>query len=238
MFKQNKDLIFLPRNRFIWFLLAFSAAYVNIGGYFAVHQFVSHVTGLLGHFGVYAGQGRWPQAIMALLVPISFLLGAIFSGLFTDARRHVNKAPIYFHLPLINGLLYFFVAIAGSYGVLGIFGEPFENINDFFIAIILSFSCGIQNALFTSFSGSIIRTTHMTGLVTDLGLNLSQIFSNQATPDLKRNVLLKVELIFSFCLGGLCGSYAFLHFEYFAFIFPALICLFISIRLYLMRKNI
>lgn len=238
MFNQNKDLIYLPKNRFIWFLLAFSAAFVNVGGFFAVHQFVSHVTGLLGYFGVYAGQGQWTQAMMALLVPLSFLCGAIFSGLFTDARRQVNKAPIYFHLPLINSFLYLFIAIAGTRGVLGVFGEPFENINDFFIAIVLSFSCGIQNALFTSFSGAIIRTTHMTGLMTDLGLNISQIFSGRASNDIKKNVSLKIELIISFCLGGLCGSYAFLHFDYLGFLIPTLICMLISLRLFFLRLKI
>lgn len=230
MFKQNKDLIYLPRNRFIWFVLTFVAAYVNVGGFFAVHQFVSHVTGLLGHFGVYAGQGKIPQAIMALLVPVSFLLGAIFTGLFTDVRRHVNKAPIYFHLPLINSFLYFFVVFAGTKGLLGIFGEPFENYVDFITAVILSFSCGIQNALFTSFSGAVVRTTHMTGLMTDLGLNISQMISGQANPEIKRNVKLKMELIFSFCLGGIVGSYLFVSYEFLAFMLPAVICLLISLR--------
>ena len=65
----------------------------------------------------------------------------------------------------------------------GIFGSSsvLSNINGQVIACILLFAMGLQNSLVTKASQSVVRTTHLTGLFTDLGIELSQLFFYRKT---------------------------------------------------------
>ncbi len=82
-------------------------------------------------------------------------------------------------------------------------------------AYLVSLACGLQNGLCTTFSGAVIRTTHMTGILTDIGLVLGQaIFYPRTRKHLwKLKVLLP--LYGAFCLGGVIGWFAYqlLHIE-------------------------
>ena len=49
----------------------------------------------------------------------------------------------------------------------------------FYGLLLASAACGLQNALATTYSGAIVRTTHVTGIFTDLGIMLGAIFRGQ-----------------------------------------------------------
>jgi uncharacterized membrane protein YoaK (UPF0700 family) len=81
------------------------------------------------------------------------------------------------------------------------------------IASLLLFAMGLQNALVTSLSNSIVRTTHLTGLFTDLGIELSQLFfyvKKEERKKLTSSVRLRLTIIFFFFLGGVTGGYGYL----------------------------
>jgi uncharacterized membrane protein YoaK (UPF0700 family) len=94
----------------------------------------------------------------------------------------------------------------------------------------LLFSMGLQNALVTRVSQSVVRTTHLTGLFTDLGIELSQLFfytNIEAKKRLNKSILLKLIIITSFFSGGILGGFLYRSFAMKTLIFPAGLLLFV-----------
>lgn len=85
-----------------------------------------------------------------------------------------------------------------------------------------SAACGLQNALATTYSGAIIRTTHVTGVFTDLGILIGSAL--RGDPFDRRKALLFVLIISGFVLGGVVGAFLFSAFEFTALLFPAAFC--------------
>lgn len=236
MFKDT-DSLYDPRNMFIWFLLAFQGGAINTGGFLTVHRFVSHVTGFATLAGVAGANTHWSEMMGMLLVPVAYIFGAMFSAWCVERRRIHNQSPLYslvFSFMLIS---LSFVAIAGTMGVFGNFGEPLNLTRDYLLLFILSFTCGLQNAVISSASGAVIRTTHLTGLVTDLGIGIVRILSLESGH--KHEVFAnwtRLGIFFSFFLGSLISGVIYLKFHFFGFYLPVCICLFVAMRLRAFRK--
>lgn len=223
------DAILQRNNRFTWALLAMQGGFVNVGGWLSLHKFVSHVTGFAAHFSTELVAANYIEAFLFVLVPVFFLIGAFFSAIFTEVRRKRGQSPIYIQILTLLSGLYGGSALLGYLGGFGAFGGPFNNL-DFILLSILSFSCGAQNALFTHYSGSIIRTTHLTGITTDLGIGLAKVLITQ---DHKEHTInkLRIELIVSFLLGSLLSALLFPRLQYIAFLIPALVSALVGLRL-------
>ncbi|MFA6238392.1 MAG: YoaK family protein [Bacteriovorax sp.] len=238
MFRAQDDSLYNPRNLFIWFLLAFQGGILNTGGYLAVHRFVSHVTGFATLAGIKGATFLWIDMWGMLLVPVFFVLGAILSAWSVERRRIKDQNPRYslvFSIMLLNLL---FIAIFGSLGYFGIFGEPFSYGRDYFLLFMLSFTCGLQNAVITSASGSVIRTTHLTGLSTDFGIGMVRIWTTRKNLH-KQEVFAswcRLGIFISFFLGSLAAAFLFLKVQFFGFFLPVFISLFVAIRLRAIRK--
>lgn len=202
-----------------------------MAGLLSAHFFVSHITGFSTHFSLEIAKGNILRSLYLVLVPAFFLAGAFFSSLFTEIRKNRNKTPVYIHILLFMSLLFFLVAFLGEAQYFGRFGGPFENTRDFILLSLLAFTCGAQNAIFTSYSKSVIRTTHLTGLATDLGIGLAKAFISKDQKERKINRI-RIELITSFTLGGLIGAFIMPKVEFSGFFVPALISLLIGIRLF------
>ena len=68
---------------------------------------------------------------------------------------------------------------------------------------------GLQNSFVTKISIAVVRTTHLTGLFTDLGIDASQLFflkSSAQKEKLKSNIKLRIYIISFFFIGGLVGG--------------------------------
>ncbi|GAB4018858.1 MAG: YoaK family protein [Bdellovibrio sp.] len=238
MFAQNKDAIYQSKNRFIWFALAFQGGFVNMLGLLSVHRFVSHVTGFAGHFSEALANLRWFDALGSFFITVFFLLGAIMSGLFTEVRREKGKAPIYIYSMISMSGIFLWLTILGHFKLFGNFGEPFQNFRDFILLASLSFACGMQNALFTQASGAVVRTTHLTGITTDLGIGLAKFITGEASElDLKANRL-RMGLIIYFLVGSLIGTLLINRMEYDSFLIPTILSLVIAYRLFSVRKEL
>lgn len=231
------DIILQPENRFTWSLLAFQGGFINVGGLLTVHIFVSHVTGFSAHFSTQLIDGNIIKAGYFLLVPLFFLAGAFFSSLFTEVRKKKNQSPVYIHILMLLSVLFLLVAGLGKVGFFGSFGEPFHNFSDFLLLSILAFSCGAQNAIFTHYSRSIIRTTHLTGITTDLGIGLAKsLISKEKTEDYYNKI--RINLIISFIIGSVCGAIVFPKINFLGFLLPAIVSVFVGVRLYKSRKKL
>lgn len=231
-----KDSILHPKNRFLWSLLALQGGFVNVGGLLTVHIFVSHVTGFSAHFSTNLLNGDFLKSLFFLLVPLFFLMGSFFSSLFTEVRKQKHEDPIYIYILLSLCGLYLLVSLLGYLNFFGTFGEPFQSTRDFMLLSLLAFSCGTQNAIFTHYSKSIIRTTHLTGLTTDLGIGMAKYLVAKDSNEKYLNKI-RIDLIVSFILGSLLGGFLFPRLQFLGFLLPTLINFYIGIRLLKTRKN-
>lgn len=205
--------------------MAFQAGVLNIAGFMAGHQIVSHVTGFATFSGYYLSQGQTIRAGEMIILPIVFLLGSMVSGYFVDISLQLKKNPKYY---LTFGLIFFlilFVFINGLLGNWGTFGEV--SYKNFFLLLILCFICGIQNGTISIVSQSVIRTTHLTGLTTDLGLGIVRVLKRKELKGLvndeARSNWMRLGIITFFILGSITGGFIFHQFEYKAFFLPVLI---------------
>ena len=99
-----------------------------------------------------------------------------------------------------------------------------DSLNGHYLA---SAACGLQNALATTFSGAVIRTTHVTGIFTDLGIMLGAKLRGEEFD--KRKALLFLLIILGFVLGGTFGAYLFSVLKFDALFIPAGICLLLAL---------
>lgn len=222
-----------PSNLSIWFTMAFQAGLLNIGGFFVARKIVSHVTGFATFFGHDVSQGEGLQALGMLVVPCFFLLGAMVSGYFVDVRLRLGKSPKYyitFGLMLFLNLVVLIVGILGGWGEFGQYPLTFEA---YILLIILCFLCGIQNGTISTVSKSVVRTTHLTGVTTDLGLGIVRMINHSRLKEKANNEgqanFMRLGIIVSFIFGSVIGGILFQRFEFYGFILPLLIsgCLFL-----------
>ena len=226
---------------FDWYSLSFLAGSVNAGGYLSCHRFVSHVTGFATLAGVDAANRQWDQAVGILSVPIYFLLGVMISAYLVEKRRNENKRPRY---EIAMGLASLCLGLVLLGGVLNWFGEWGSEMNleqDYLLLALLCCASGLQNATLTSSSGSTIRTTHLTGITTDLGIGLIRMTS-MARHDHRRSLewranLLRLGTIVSFMLGSAIGAALFLRYAYMGFILPLSLALYATLMALLDQRQ-
>jgi uncharacterized membrane protein YoaK (UPF0700 family) len=204
-----------------WALLSFSAGAVNAGALLACQRFVSHVTGTATRIGVDA---RQTLALDYLLVLGAFIAGAALAILLARVvRRDPSAAPAYW-APL--GLVACFlvaIAVLGSAGAFDAFGGTVETPRDFALLAGLSLTMGMQSAAVAASTGLAVRTTHMTGPSTDIGIALAQLSSTDAVERAaaRSSLALRSTKLFSFITGGALMAVLCARLEYLAFAFPA-----------------
>ncbi|MCB0433364.1 MAG: DUF1275 domain-containing protein, partial [Mangrovimonas sp.] len=132
----------------------------------------------------------------------SFLLGAFVSSLLIETFRENKKMNVFAFPIIIESALLILVAILGGKNL----------ISPNWIACLLLFAMGLQNSFVTKVSNAVVRTTHLTGLFTDLGIELSHLFFPSSTlqkQSLKATIRLRIYIISFFFLGGFVGGYIF-----------------------------
>ena len=224
---------------FDWFLLSFLAGNINAGGYLACSRFVSHVTGFATLSGISLEQGSWIEALGSLAIPLFFLIGVMVSGYLTE-KKYAHKVHGQRYAPVMGlvALLLAFVAVGGSLGLFGQFGDVANMKHDFFLLACLCGACGLQNAAISSASGATVRTTHLTGITTDLGLGIVRAeihnLSEAQRSTERRANWLRVATIGAFTLGSFVAAFIYSRFKYQGFFFPMLIAIYIG---YVARKS-
>ncbi|QHC36615.1 YoaK family protein [Komagataeibacter xylinus] len=180
--------------------LAAVAGGVNVSGFLAVGSYAANMTGNLSGMATGLVQGGRMAVLCGLGLVISFVAGAVVATLRLRAGCRRGVACMHARIILLEGMALVALGLmaaclpAGSgAGVLG---------------YSLSFLMGMQNATVTHISGARVRTTHMTGMLTDLGLELAQWMENRASPspDVTTRLRLHGAIIASFLLGGTAGA--------------------------------
>ncbi len=198
-------------------LLCLTAGMVNAAGLLAFAVLTTNVTGHAALLAQQVAAGEWRAARMVALWLLLFLAGAFFTS-FLIGRMGRNKAYAY-SLPIMIEML-ILLLVAG-------FGHTFDHSitsTEYFAGSLL-FAMGMQNALVSVISGSVVRTTHLTGMFTDLGIEMYTVFSLQPQhrKGVRKKIALRLAIICSFLAGGIAGGYIFLKIQYHTFYIPALI---------------
>ena len=196
--------------------LAFVAGAINAGGYLAVGEYTSHMTGVVSRMADDTALWRIPLVAEGLASLLAFLSGAATSAILINwARRRHSRHE--YSLPLLVEafLLLAFGVLGATHYVIGSSMMP--------TVALLCFVMGWQNAMITKVSRAEIRTTHVTGLITDIGIELGKIlYWNRGgdAPDCPKVLAnrdklgVHVMLVLSFFVGGVIGALGFQHAGY------------------------
>ena len=156
-------------DRHLGYTLAFVAGAVNAGGFLAIGQYTSHMTGIVSTMADQMALGQFKLALAALSAWIAFVLGAATTAILINFARRRHLRSQYALSLLLEALLLLLFGLAGAYlNHLHEFLDPVT-------VLLLCFIMGLQNAIITKVSSAVIRTTHVTGLTTDLGIELGKL---------------------------------------------------------------
>lgn len=195
------------------FVLALIAGFVNAVGLLGFnHQSISHLSGTATLIGTSIVNALFTDVLHLSMVLLSFIIGAAISGFFLRSGA-LKLGRNYSRLLMLEA---FFLLIAIG----------FLSKDSFYGHYFASAACGLQNALVTTFSSAVIRTTHVTGIFTDLGLMIGAKLRGEVFD--KRKALLFILIINGFIFGGIFGAFAFNAFKFEALFMPAVGCLLLA----------
>ena len=200
MFRHHGKTRTLSHNLKIASLLSFVAGIVNVAGFLAVQKLTTNIT---GHFAFFVDEifklDFW-QGFVYFLYIFFFFLGSFISNFLIEFISQKNDRYIYIVPASIECIILF---------IIGFYGYKLITHHPNFIAFSLLFAMGLQNSLVTTISNASVRTTHLTGLFTDLGIEFSQLFFYKAKEQKHRlisSIKLRLTIISFFFIGGVMGG--------------------------------
>jgi len=205
------------------------AGATNAGGFLAVGQYTSHMSGILSSVADNLILGQIQLATAGIALVMSFIGGSMTTAWMVNwaQRRQMRSA---FARPLL--------VEAALLLIFGLFGAAISHFAGLFVpltVVLLCFIMGLQNAVITKVSHAEIRTTHVTGLLTDLGIELGKMFYfNRLVVNQKvvaNRIKLRVHglLVGSFFGGALIGAYGFKTYGYVATIPLAIVLMVLTL---------
>jgi len=185
--------------RWVWVgggVLACVAGMVNVAGVLGFeHQALTHLTGTATLLGAAVCAGRPLVALQLSGVIAAYVAGAMLSGAIVQGSSLRLGRRYGVVLSIESALLFAAVPLLRHQPMLG--------------GCVAAMAMGLQNAMATTFSGAVLRTTHLTGMFTDLGIGLGHALRGQDVP--RRRILLSALVICGFLAGALLGALLYRH---------------------------
>ena len=189
--------------------LAAIAGATNAGGFLAVGEYTSHMSGILSSIADNLVLAQLQLALASVALISSFLGGSMTTAWIVNWSQRREMRSAYARPLFLEALLLLIFGLFGA--AISAYGSHFVPLT----VLLLCFIMGLQNAVITKVSHSEIRTTHVTGLLTDLGIELGKVFYYNYS-DLPKRVVtnrrkLRIHslLIASFFGGALAGALGF-----------------------------
>ena len=211
-------------------VLAFVAGATNAGGFLAVGQYTSHMTGIVSAMADNLVLGHTTAVLAAAAALAAFIVGAMTTAILVNwgLRRKLHSA---YSLPLLleAAVLLVFGLLGASLGLHTALLVPVT-------VLLLCFMMGLQNAVISKISRAEIRTTHVTGLVTDLGIELGKLVYVNCTHGIgpvranRERMRTQGLLIGLFFVGGVMGALGFQSIGFVTTVPLALLLLLLSLR--------
>lgn len=198
-------------NRLLGAVLAFNAGAINAGGFLVVAMYTSHMTGFVSLLADNLVLGNMTLVLGAVGTLLAFTTGAAVTAILVNGARQ-NGLRSEYALPLLLEAVLMLI--------FGLMGATLHRQTPFAVpltVLVLAFTMGLQNALVSKISSSQIRTTHMTGIVTDIGIELGKMFywnRTESQPESRvRSNRIKLRLLGTllgaFVAGGVVGAAGF-----------------------------
>lgn len=203
MFRHKGKSRTVRHNLGIASLLSFVAGMVNVVGFLSVQKLTTNVTGHFAYMVEEALVLHFPQAFFYLLYIFAFFVGSFSANLMIELANKLTDKYIYL-IPIYTESMLL--------AAIGLLSYNFIQSNPNLIACTLLFSMGLQNALVTIISNSVVRTTHLTGLFTDLGIELSKLLfriPQERKSKLISSIKLRLTIISTFFIGGIMAGLLF-----------------------------
>lgn len=201
----------LPTWVWIWaWLLAFMAGMMNVVGFLSFEpQAITHMTGTTSLLAVAVVQRDAAMAWHWLAIIAAFVFGAMLSGLLL--RHSALRLGRRYGVALVIEALLLVVAaqLLTRHNAAGIY--------------LTGIACGLQNAMATTYSGTVLRTSHLTGMFTDLGIALGHVLRGSGYD--RRRLQLCLIVISAFFAGGIASALLFPRLQYATLYLPAAIAL-------------
>lgn len=211
-------------------MLAAAAGCVNAVAVLACQRFVTHVTGTVTRIGMAVAE----LAILAdfALVLAAFVAGSMTSSALINGRVHQGKRPLHMLPLIIVAAITAACGVLGCAGAFGVFGGSSDQPADFAFLSLLGFASGLQNAAVATSTGLLVRTTHLTGPATDLGIHLVELacLRGEARERAKRHALLRAGKIIAFACGAAAGVVLANRVSYAALLVPAIVVAAAAVR--------
>ena len=198
-------------NRLLGGLLAFNAGAINAGGFLLVSMYTSHMTGFASMLADNLVLGNMQLVLGAAGALLAFTAGAAVTAVLVNWARQKRLRSEYALTLLLEAMLLL---------LFGLMGATLSRQTPFAVpltVLVLAFIMGLQNALVSKISSSQIRTTHMTGVITDIGIELGKMFywNRTTSPPESRVRANRIKLrlfgtlLAMFVGGGLAGAIGF-----------------------------
>jgi uncharacterized membrane protein YoaK (UPF0700 family) len=187
-------------------LLAFMAGLINVSGFLGVqHAGITHLTGTTTLLGIAVGEGDAVHVLHFAAMIGSYLAGTIASGaIIQDSVLRLGRR---YGVVLCMEALLLVIAV------------PLLDSGNLLGDYIASAACGLQNAMVSTYSGAVLRTTHVSGTLTDLGIFVGHWLRGMQVD--ARRMRLLLALVVSFLAGAIAGTHLFHAFAFGALYFPA-----------------
>lgn len=191
---------------FLWCILSFKAGLLNAAGFLIAGSYVSHVTGFGTQVGIAIGHSDYDFGLELLIIPALFIAGAFLASVILDTKFTKEKVP---HYPVVQLLITTLLGIISglfSFGVFSIERLSPQSSQSLWLIGLLCLVCGLKNGLTTWASHGKIRTTHLTGLATDIGLHLPKLFRAEGVasryPESRSVNRVRILTLLSFSVGS------------------------------------
>lgn len=203
-------------------LLSSIAGALNSVGFLIAGSFTANMTGNISAFADELANGAVLISLSFLGLVAAFVCGASSAALFIQAGEERNLRSVYALAITAEAVV---LLLMGSVLVLSVIHS-----HETFLVIVLSFVMGLQNAVTTMISRARVRTTHVSGMATDIGIELAAMVGDAksrqvAMPKLKLHSL----TLASFAIGGVCGALLFQLVGSWLFVIAALVLLLIAV---------
>lgn len=180
----------------VWVLmLTFVSGYANILSIFTVGMPTTHITGSLTNISYSLFELNFKKAGMLLLIVLLFLIGGIISG-YIFSNRQFGKGKSYGVLLITVGIILIICEVICGY----LLNIPFSR---YIMVGIVAVVSGTQNGLNIMYNGMVIRTTHMTGYLSDIGKIIGSKISKKQIDKHKLEYLIMAVCIYF--LGGMAS---------------------------------
>lgn len=221
MLRNTKGDRSLKENVMLAAYTAFVAGVINVAGVIAFFAFSSNITGHVANLAKHIVSLDLNDITTLVLWLLAFFLGAFLSSYII--KSHKKGSPYRTHsVPImIEMMILFAVAL---YSDLFYRGGPVES--EVIIGCIL-FSMGLQNSVVSIISGGLVKSAHLTGLMTDMGAETAE-YLHPKTNDrvvIKHKLYVRCAVFFFHILGGLVGAYFFYLYKFEVFYAVPLILL-------------